>query len=155
MSESANIHEQLWRMVVGDLLGYGVGRNVYVCETDPTIVIKIEDKAGSFQNVIEWETWLNVKCNPKVAKWFAPCRYISPNGAILVQSRTRPPAPHEFPDQMPRFLTDFKRTNYGVLGRQFVAHDYGTNNLYLHGIALRMRKVSWWNLEDRQPLRAS
>ena len=133
------------RMISGKQLGRGVARDVYACELVPDCVVKVEDNAGSFQNVMEWETWQRVKDSP-VAKWFAPCRWISPSGTVLVMERTEPIPRAKFPTKVPAFLTDLKRTNYGLLKGRVVCHDYGTNLLIELGMTTRMRKADWWDL---------
>ena len=124
-------------------IGRGIGREVYVLETDPTKIVKIEIGSQSFQNVIEWETWDKLEDTPH-AKWLAPCRHISPCGIVLIMDRTQPLRPGEEPDRMPAWLNDHKRSNYGRLGKRVVCHDYGTNLLLNHGaFNSRMRKVEW------------
>lgn len=122
LSEGA--FEQLGGTVLGAELGRGVGRAVYAYELDATKVVKVEDTAQSFQNVVEWEAWRVVK-DTHLAKWFAPCHHISPNGSILIQERTTPIV--RFPAKVPSFFTDLKLANFGKLpGRPFVSHDYGS-----------------------------
>ena len=94
------LSRDLFGLICGDLIDYGLSRRVYVYEPNPDYVIKFENKGRWFQNVIEWETWSEVK-ETKYSRWFAPCRMISPCGTVLVQERTTP-LPHEkYPKQMP------------------------------------------------------
>ena len=145
MSDSPVVHRDMFRAVVGDVIGRGSNRVVYACTINPVWVFKVEEGAGDFQNVTEWLIWSRVSDTP-LAKWFAPCHYISPNGLILVQSRTILARPKEYADRMPVFFTDFKRSNYGILGKQLVCHDYGTALVLDHGlITTRMRKPKWWD----------
>lgn len=145
LSESAIVHRDMFRAVVGKQLGRGMTRVVYDCTINPSWVFKVEEMAGDFQNVQEWLIWSRVKNTP-AAKWFAPCHYISPNGLILVQSRTIPARSNEYVDRIPVFFTDFKRSNYGMLGKRFVCHDYGTALVLDHGvITTKMRKPKWWD----------
>ena len=130
----------------GDLIGQGAFREVYEYALDPTYVVKIETAARSFSNIQEWLIWNEVKWTPEVAKWLAPCKLISPSGSILVQKRTRPAK--NFPEKMPSWMTDFKRTNFGMLGSQFVAHDYGGSLALSRGVTTRMKKVEWWDLSS-------
>jgi len=128
-----------------------MSRNVFSSPLLPGSVVKVEEGAGQFQNVVEWETWQRVKDTP-ASKWFAQCQWISPNGTILIMERTRPPGPKEFPERMPVFLCDFKRTNYGMVKtikngtEHFVCHDYGTHLMFENGMTKRMRKANWWDL---------
>lgn len=140
-------------LFLGDVLGSGIGRTVYVLATDPSKVVKIEDTAGSFQNVIEWETWKDLQ-GTRFARYLAPCHWISPCGIALVQSRvqTLPPLDADAIGgrkqlenlRLPEFLTDLKRENYGFLEGRVVACDYGSNLAINHGAcASKMRKPSW------------
>lgn len=142
--------EQAFNLLCGEKIGAGMSRKVFDSPLLPDCVVKVESSGGDFQNVIEWETWQRVRDTP-YASWFAPCRWISGNGEILIMERTRPPAPAEFPERMPVFLCDFKRTNYGMrrnakTGREtLVCHDYGTHLMFENGMTKRQRKANWWN----------
>lgn len=130
----------------GDRLGYGMSRSVYELAIDPTKVVKIEGERGFFQNVIEWETWQSLGTTPH-GKWLAPCRWISPCGIVLVMDKTAPLSRRRAPPKLPEWLTDTKLTNYGLIGRRVVCHDYGTNMLLNHGaFGSKQRKVrGWWS----------
>lgn len=144
--------ESAFNLLCGSVIGYGMSRTVYDSPLLPRSVIKVETGAQRFQNVIEWETWQRVR-DTQASRWFAACEYISPDGIILVMQRTRPAAPTEFPDRVPAYLTDMKRTNYGMVGcnsdgsgKQFlVCHDYGTHLLFEHGLTKRLKKANWWD----------
>lgn len=153
MSTNATVHRDAFDLLCDERIGYGMSRSVFSSKLLPDCVIKVEEGAGRFQNVIEWETWQRVK-DSEYSRWFAACRWISPCGSVLIMERTRPPAPKEFATQMPAFLCDFKRTNYGMLapnksrtGRSdsLVCHDYGTHLMFEHGMTRRMRKAEWWD----------
>lgn len=145
MSENAAIHRDAFRLITEDLLGSGIARNTYSSKAFPNCVVKVEEGVGSFQNVIEWETWGRVK-HTQHAKWFAPCEWISPNGSVLIMRRTEPAQKRQYPERMPSFLSDFKRANYGMLDGRLVCHDYGTNLLMEYGMTKRMIKANWWDL---------
>ncbi|WP_323016382.1 hypothetical protein [Castellaniella sp.] len=130
-------------LLQGTQISYGSARTVYACKLFSDCVIKVEDGAGSFQNVMEWETWQRVK-DTKFAKWFAPCEFISPAGGILVMKRTMPIDEKRYPQSVPAFFTDLKYANYGMLDGQFVCHDYGVSLLMENGMSERMRKPEWW-----------
>ena len=136
------MHRDAFHLLCEDLIYQGMSRAVWSSELLPDCVIKVEDRAGYFQNVVEWETWQRVKGTP-FEHWFAPCRSISPNGAILVMERTRPAGDAQYLEKMPAYLCDFKRRNYGMLGDQLVCHDYGTNLLFEHGMTRRMVRANW------------
>lgn len=133
-------------LLCDELIGRGSNRMVYSSRTHKNTVVKCESGAGDFQNVLEWETWLRVRDTP-FAKWFAPCRWIGPTGVVLLQCRTDPVPEGKFPKMMPAFLADFKRTNYGMIGKQIVCHDYGTHLLFENGMTKRMKLANWWDLE--------
>lgn len=59
--------------------------------------------------------------------------------------RTRQPRPQDYPAKVPAFLSDLKRTNYGMAGKFLVCHDYGTNLLFEHGMTTRLKKAEWWD----------
>lgn len=140
MSDNAAAHRDAFNMLCDELIGRGMSRATFSSKVLPDCVVKVEDGAGDFQNIKEWELWQAVR-HTKFAKWFAPCRWISPNGIVLVMERTTPA--WEFPAEMPVFLTDYKRENYGMLNGQLVCHDYGMHTMLEFGMTKRMRKVEW------------
>lgn len=144
MSDNVFIHKEAFNVLTGDQIGRGVARSVHACKLDPTLVVKIEDGAGSFQNVAEWNVWEAVK-ETEWAKWFAPCVAISPCGSVLLMKRTTPVSRGAYPERLPRFLTDCKFQNYGEIDGRFVCHDYGMNLLLENGMSNRMRNVHWWD----------
>lgn len=143
MSDNQLAHKEAFWLLADRLVGSGIDRQVYTSRLLPDCVIKVEEGSRSFQNVIEWETWQWVK-DTAFKRWFAPCRFISPCGLVLVMERTTEPAIRQYPDKMPVFLTDFKRPNYGMLNGRLVCHDYGLHHLMDHGLSKRMRKANWW-----------
>lgn len=160
MSEhNSATHQQAFDLLCGKQIGRGMSRVVYECRPDPTSVVKVEEIAGSFQNIIEWETWQRVK-DTAYANWFASCKWISNNGTVLLMERTIQAQSKQYPDKMPVFLCDFKRTNFGMstaprrvaqsspsTRNRFVCHDYGTNLLFENGMTKRVRKVEWYDEE--------
>ncbi|SOY56850.1 hypothetical protein [Cupriavidus taiwanensis] len=142
MSDNSFIHRDAFNLLCGDRIGYGMSRSVFSSRLLPDCVVKVEEDAGRFQNIVEWETWQRVQ-GTDVEKWFAPCRWISPNGSVLVMARTTPAI--AYPEKMPVFLCDFKRTNYGLYDGRLVCHDYGTSLIFEHGMTKRMRKADWWD----------
>lgn len=143
MSDNAFIHKEAFWLLCNGHIGQGVSRVVYDSKIIKDCVIKTEDDRGKFQNIIEWETWNRVQ-GTEFEKWFAPCEWISASGSVLIMKKTTPPA--KYPDKMPVFLTDFKRTNYGMYNGQLVCHDYGTSLLFEYGMSKRMKKAEWWDL---------
>lgn len=157
MSDNPATHHQAFHLLCGKKLGIGMSRTVYECKIDPHYVVKVEDGSGQFQNVVEWETWQRV-ADTNYSRWFARCKWISDNGAILIMERTTPATGNQYLDQMPVFLCDFKRTNYGMVSAPdrfgqsktkpkswLVCHDYGTSLLFEYGMTKRMRKANWYD----------
>jgi hypothetical protein len=143
--------EDAFNLLCGRELGRGMSRTVFECALLPGYVVKVENKPGVFQNIMEWHTWQDVKDTPS-SRWFAECRWVSPNGKILIQERTRTPARHEFPAKVPVWFTDLKRTNWGMAktnkeGTDYlVCHDYGTALVIQEGTTTtRMKKAEWWD----------
>ncbi len=139
------MHRDALNMMLGKELGRGTSRTVFANDLLPTTVVKVEAGAGLFQNVLEWKIWEEVKGTP-LAKWFAPCRFISPNGMLLIQDRTY--QPRHYPEKIPSFFTDLKVNNFGQIGDMFVAHDYGLIRLGV-GLGNRMRTAKWWDVDYR------
>lgn len=130
-------------LICGKPLGSGAHREVFEFALDPKWVIKFETEAHSFSNINEWQVWQDAQdMHEDISKWLAPCRAISACGTVLIQARTTPAK--RYPDQIPAWLTDTKRANFGMLGRRFVAHDYALNLICNSGMTRRLRKVEWW-----------
>lgn len=115
---------------------------MYVFRPDPTLVIKVEDTAGSFQNIFEYEMWQWAR-DTKWKNWFAPAVSISSSGIYLLQKRTGkliyPPK------RVPDFMSDFKVENFGVLDKRVVAHDYGLPWSMRQALnKAKLMPVRWW-----------
>lgn len=143
---SVGMQKQFNHTFVDELIGSGLSRKVWSSKALPDCVIKIEDVAQSFQNIKEWELWNDMKECKEVSKWLAPCRWISPDGSILIMDRTTVPPKKRYPDRLPKFLTDTKFQNYGLLKGRFVCHDYGSHVANTYGTAsTAMRAAHWWD----------
>jgi hypothetical protein len=142
MTTNAAMHREAFHLLCDELLYEGMSRAVWSSKIIPDCVIKVEERCGMFQNIVEWETWQRVKDTP-ASRWFAECKWISPNGSVLIMERTRPASDREYLDKMPCFLSDFKRRNYGMAGKFLVCHDYGTNMLFEFGMSKRMVRADW------------
>lgn len=140
---SARTNYDAMNMLLGAPLGNGSSRRVYVNDLNPSQVVKVEQDAEAFQNVMEWQIWQEAQ-RSKIADWFAPCRFISPDGRLLVMDRTTQPG--AFPERVPAIFTDLKYTNFGHIGKRFVCHDYGTL-LLARGLNTRLKKANWWDLD--------
>lgn len=129
----AVISDLVW-MFVGDKLGEGSYREVYEYLPDKEQkVLKLENHAGSFRNIHEWQVWQN--CPERYKKWLAPCYAISPCGTWLVQQRVDTVT--RAPKKIPSFLDDVKPNNWGLLkvhGKdRLVMHDYGHTKFIANG----------------------
>jgi hypothetical protein len=140
---------ELGALFLGDKLGEGIAREVYINALTPTHVIKIEHGAHSYQNTAEWLFWDAVKYRPALAKWFAPCHFLSPCGGVLIQERVSPLPDKRKPNLMPAFFCDFKKENYGLYKGRIVACDYGLLSLPLSNLSLKMHKAKWWESENQ------
>jgi hypothetical protein len=142
--EPKGVHEDCFNMMCGELVGSGSRRKVFDFNFMSNHVVKVEQDPHSFQNIHEWEVWRSVS-ETDYAKWFAPCKYISPNGQILIMERTLPLDNQKYPKLIPAFFTDTKYGNFGLLKGKFVCHDYGIHLFHEQGMSKRMRKAYWWD----------
>lgn len=133
--------EARW-MLCGDKIGEGSARKVYHCRINDQYVIKIETMGGSFQNVSEWNTWTWL-CDGPMAKWFAPCEFISPCGLILMQRKVEPVRKSDLPKRLPEFLCDLKPENFGFMDGRFVCCDYGTVASAIRTASRRFVAAEW------------
>ena len=137
------VSKELLDLFIGYKIGEGAYRCVFEFLPDPDLVVKFESTQRDFENVLEWETWRAFENNEYVSSWLAPCKMISPCGLYLVQERTQRPL--EYPDKLPVWLGDRKRSNFGVLGNgNFVCHDYGGNTLQSTGPTKKQTLAKWW-----------
>ena len=136
------VNRDFFHLFLGDIIGAGEFRIVYHHAHRKDLVVKAEPNAHSFQNIAEWEFWMDNKDDKKVARWLAPCLYISPCGIFMVQNKTTTPELSQYPKVVPEFLTDLKRRNFGMLNKKLVAHDYGLHNVK---VPTRLKKAEWWD----------
>jgi len=131
-------------MMLGARLGGGMSRAVFEFAYNPKLVVKIEDRARHFQNVLEHEIWGALK-DSDAAKWLAPVRGISRCGTALLMERTEPLQGRQLPLRMPVWLTDYKIENYGLLKGRVVCHDYGTAGSVVigRGASKHTRRADW------------
>lgn len=110
-------------IVCGEYIASGSSRDVYECTTNKKWVVKIQKQKSNYENILEWTAWLSMRYSIW-EKWFAPCRYVSDNGRILIQDRVKPLTDKTRPKEVPAFFTDLKDENFGTIGNQVVACDY-------------------------------
>ena len=116
--------QDLIAFICGEHIGSGQYRDVFQYNLDPKLVVKIQRDTDSFNNIKEFELWCNVNYTA-YEKYFAPCRWISSNGRIMLQDKTTPPTKRKPPpDLIPKCFFDIKESNFGYIGKNFVAHDY-------------------------------
>lgn len=144
--DNADIMMAYHDMLCGNLIGEGCSRVVYECDYDKSCVVKIHKKVDRLpsDNILEWELWEMVKgMTNDVPKWFAPCVRISENGRILIQKKTTPLTDKQWNElkEIPTYLSDIKRSNFGMYKGYVCMHDYAFT-LYRLGISSKMRKIS-------------
>ena len=133
-------------MMLGERLGSGIGREVFVDRLNPRRVIKLEE--NGFQNVTEHLVWAAL-CDTPWASWFARCYWISPNGRILIQQRTYlPKKPPPLPELVPNFVVDAWERNMGVINGRWVFCDYGHTNL----LRLGLQNFRWVPVDEENQL---
>lgn len=120
------LFKEAFNLLCGELLGIGIHRKTFKCRIDPGLVVKVEYDTDWFvgANAAEWRNWEFNSDYKKVSDWLAPCAWISPNGRIMLQHRTAPLGPKDYPDKVPAFFTDIKPENWGWYGGRPVCHDY-------------------------------
>lgn len=138
------IATDLLAVLCGRHLGSGVYRKTFLSSANREQVVKIETESGHFCNVAEWEIWENLKEHKVLSQWLAPVRFISPNGAILIQERTYPVHESQMPEKIPRLFTDTKIQNWGMFEGRIVCHDYANHNLFRGGNLAQLVKADWW-----------
>ena len=135
-------NKELAKLFCGSVLGSGAHRTVYANALDSNLVIKIEESAKCFSNIVEWEMW-KLSQDTSLGRWLTPCVAISNCGSVLVQRRVQPVRMEEMPKVVPALFTDLKIENWGKLDGRIVCCDYG-NMLFKPSRA--MRKAKWWTL---------
>jgi hypothetical protein len=114
---------------IGKKLGEGASRDVYEFNLDPNkYVVKVakESTTSNYVEAIIWDEVQHFTGDMQwVKEWFAPVHYISPNAKILIMARTHNHPSKKRPSQVPAFLCDIKRSNFGWYRNKLVCHDYG------------------------------
>lgn len=141
-SFESGFQRELLEFICGDRLGAGMSREVFRFALDDRYVVKFEPIEHRFQNVEEMMTWQAVE-HTDHARWFAPCKAISGCGRIMLQAYAEPLAAIALPAEVPAFFTDLKPSNWGRIGKQPVACDYGRTMLMSRGLTSKMKKADW------------
>lgn len=133
----------MFNFACGDLIGEGTTRKVFACRFNSSYVLKVEIPKvwRTFDNVREFEFWQDHRHIKAVAEWLCPVTRMSPDGRILMQDRAeRIPESYIMPEQIPAFLCDQKRENFGLLNGRLVCVDYA---LQVTSISSKMIKAKW------------
>ena len=143
------ISADLLKMVLGEKIGTGSTRNVYEWLPDPTMVVKYEGAGDAFANVLEFKIWEDLQYVKHAKSWLAPCFKLSANGVWMLQARTETPSSSfKWPNRIPRWLTDCKKQNFGLLKGKLVCHDYALNTIVSRGATKATKKPDFWNQEE-------
>lgn len=145
-------------LVIGEKLGSGCSRDVFAFLPDMSKVIKVQTSAFNFDNVREWDMWLNSENFP-LRRWLARCFTISKHGRVLIQERTYPCPDFMLPDEVPSVLGDLKPDNWGFVVRGgkkvLVCHDYANlKSVNPFSLKLKMVKAKWHSLREKGYLEA-
>ena len=121
-----DILKDAFKLMCGEVLGEGCDRVVYECKLMNEWVVKTEKNCPyEFSNIREHTFWHQYKNTKKIAKWLAPCGDISPDGKVLLQRRATPlEDDYKLPRKLPKFLSDIKRSNFGLYEGRLVCVDY-------------------------------
>jgi len=140
---NARTFEDAFNLLCGEKIGQGIHRMVFECRIRPDLVVKVEndDEWRYFANVQEMKFWSDFQHAPNWSKWLAPCEYMSPDGRILLQRKATPIREvDDLPSQLPAFLTDIKRENFGWIDENLVCIDYA---MVITNPSLKLKKVEW------------
>ncbi len=140
------IYRDAFNMMCGDKIGSGVYRDVFQCKLRPDLVVKVERETNyrDFTNVREMRFWCDNQDYAAIAKWLAPCEFLSPDGRILLQKKAAIVSEGDLqnlPTQLPAFLTDTKFGNFGWINGKLVCVDYAS---VISTCSTRLRKADWW-----------
>lgn len=139
---SEECFKESFNLLCGNMIGEGTHRQVYECKIRPDLVVKVERaEYRYFANVFEQYFWDDNKDDENIAKWLAPCEYMSPEGRILLQKKCLSlPHGYKLPSKIPQFMNDVKRSNFGLIDGRLVCFDYAiTYSVPNH----RLTKAKW------------
>jgi hypothetical protein len=128
---------------LGELIGVGASRLVYINLLDNKTVIKVQrlktlKKNNILNNLIEWQTW-NQYLKTRYQELFCPCHMISQDGKFLIQSYAQvlEPGKHlkrsrlqwsQLPTSIQQYADSRWYKNWGRLENRYVLIDYGREN---------------------------
>jgi|SRR5581483_2835676 len=126
------VSHDLLKLFLGEKIGSGQFRDVYLLNIDESKVVKVE-KGVSYENFGEYDVWQNVQ-HTKWGRWFAPVLWFSNYGSCLIQPRCAPLPATGRPKRLPDFFADIKSDNWGLLNGRVVCFDYGHHQFYRRGV---------------------
>ena len=128
MTDDEHLYREAFNLFLGEVVGRGQYRVVYLLPLNDEYVAKVDDGRSDTQagrhNLWEWGNWWSYKDDPDVAPWLCPCHSISPDGRILIMKRAAPIRASEVPSELPAFVQDIKFANLGWLNGRIVVTDY-------------------------------
>lgn len=142
VTDDPAVFRDAFNMFCGGEIGSGIHRTVFECKVRPDLVVKVENQVyRDFANVKEMKFWCDNRDYEKVAKWLAPCEFLSPDGRILLQRRADPLGSSEkLPSMVPSFLGDLKRDNFGRIDGRLVCVDYA---ITIIDPGIKLKKAGW------------
>ena len=145
LTKDVSVTDGLLSLLVGDFIGSGVSRDVYINPLNNKQVVKIaKNVLGVVSNTKEFDLWGEVsgfRGNLQWVKdWFCPVVHISDNGSVLIMERTFERPTRKFPDEVPDFMSDVCNLNFGWLGSKFVCHDYADIPFFRDTVKKKMKK---------------
>lgn len=145
MTDLSDTFEDAFNLLCGSLIAEGgAHRTVFHCALDPAYVVKVEKASGTYKNIAEWELWQAALNVPAATRWLAECKWISPNGRVLIQQRTLPVPVEDLPKRVPSWLADFKWENWGRgAAGHVMCHDYGNHRALERGLRAPLVKAEW------------
>lgn len=138
------MNDELEKIIIGEKVGRGVHRDVFVFAPNKNFVIKVANgEDGRGVNILENKLWWDLYDTP-AQKWFAAVTMVSPSGLYLIQERLEALPRKQYPKKIPHFFTDTKYSNFGHSPTKgFVCCDYGSFNIF-RGISTKMVTAKWW-----------
>lgn len=138
------------RNICGELIDYGLYRDVYVLKQNPDYVVKIERdmSEANFANATEWRNFINNRDWAFLSEWLAPCELINETSQIMIQRRVywEGKKRKDYPTHVPGMFTDLKLKNFGWLSDgRFVCCDYSFMPVFIvqPGVS-KLRYAKWW-----------
>lgn len=139
------MEKELENFILGEKLGTGIHRDVYVLKTDESKVVKVarDNYDSRAVNLIEYRLYWEGIFETPLEKWFAKVFSVSECGKYLIQERTEPARKDELPDKVPSCMTDLKKENFGYnKDKKIVCIDYGCLNVF-RDISYKLKKSNW------------